>query len=150
MTTHRVGNSKLWRLNTSNGFLVKQQKDVIYMRILTTYLPAFGDLRPIHHTFRQTTGISNTKGYEDVPLAEKKRFVAIHQEIIYSTYSNQESSLSWPIKAKHRPALGQHNSQVGNLYTKHASPQLRALMVDVSLVDDKALKRVLLKCCQNA
>lgn len=61
--------------------------------------------------------------------------------ITTSTFTNQEVLLSRPVKTAISLSLRQPDPQVGNLKNKAAPPQEYELMVDLSLVGDKALKK---------
>lgn len=72
-------------------------------------------------------------------------FTAPDDYINNSTSTDRESLLSRPVKIEQDPAPGWQDSQFGNLETTPASSQNCQLIVDLFLVDDKAMKKDIIK-----
>lgn len=82
---------------------------------------------------------------EDIYL----RFAALVENVTSYTATRLESHLSRPVKSKLGPGPRQQYYQAGSLGKKTASPPDWKSMVVISLVEDKALKKILWKCCQT-
>lgn len=74
-----------------------------------------------------------------------RRFAASDEEITISTPTGQESLLSQSVKTVQGSAARQQDPQFGTLQNKLASTQNWQSMVDLYLLEEKALKRETLK-----